>query len=123
VTVMRHQAPYPDALAAVLGEISYWPGWSFRLGNLGRHAGAEGLTLTITVETIDAYDHTKPYTVTHHFWVPPESWNRRSWELWLLEQIMNVHWHEAMEAFTVAGRRPFHAGHGGGWSPYRVTPL
>jgi hypothetical protein len=123
MTQMRQTAPFPADLAALVGEISYKPGWSFTLRDCGRHAGAEGLTLIVSVETVDSYDHGKPYTVTHYMWVPPESYNRRAWSRWLLEQILMVERHEALENFAVNGKRLFAPGHGGGDSPYYVSPL
>jgi len=120
---MQHVAPFPDALAAVVERAAYWPGWSFALGDLGRQAGAHGLTLTITVETTDAYHPGVPYTVTHHFWVPPESYDEHAWSRWLFDRIGAVELHERMEAFTVGGVRPFPPGHGGGRDPYHALPV
>ena len=121
--LMRCEAPYPDALADVVADLRFWPGWSFTLHDLGRHEGAHGLTLTIAVQTIDAYDHTESYLVTHHFWVPPESWDCATWAAWVLDRIMDVHWHETAEAFNLLGERPFAPGHGGGTSPYRPATV
>lgn len=120
---MRQVAPYPDDLAAVVAELVFWPGWSFRLEDCGRHAGAHGLTLIIAVETVDAYAKDRPYTVTHYFWVPAESYGRATWARWVLARIMDVHWHESAEAFELDGTRPFAPGHGGGFSPYYVSPI
>ena len=51
---MRQVAPYPDDLAAVVDQVVYRPGWSFRLDpDCGRHAGARGLTLIVQVETVE----------------------------------------------------------------------
>jgi len=119
---MQHVAPFPDALAAVVGQAAYRPGWSFTLGDMGRHAGARGLTLTISVETTDAYHPGEPYTVTHYFWVPPESYDEQAWSRWLFDRIGAVELHERMEAFTVGGVRPFPPGHGGGRDPYHALP-
>jgi len=121
---MRQVAPYPDDLAALVAELKVHDlrKWSFRLEHCGRHAGAEGLTLIVTVETVDAFDPAKPYTVTHYLWVPPESYNRETWARWLFEQVALVDRHELMEGFTVAGKRIFAPGHGGGLSPYYPNP-
>jgi len=118
VSQMRQVAPYPEALAGLLPDVGYWPGWSFRLEDCGRQAGAHGLTLIIAIETKNAYRQDEPYTVTHYRWVPPESYDREAWVRWLFDQIGLVEMHERMEAFTVAGQRPFPPGHGGGHDPY-----
>ena len=118
---MRQVAPYPDDLAAVVDQVVYRPGWSFRLDpDCGRHAGARGLTLIVTVETTNAYAQPEPYTVTHYMWVPPASHDRHGWERWLFDQIGLVELHERMEFLTVDGVRPFAPGHGGGHDPYHA---
>jgi len=122
--LMQQVAPYPQALAEVVAQAAYWPGWSFRLNDdCGRHAGARGLTLIISVETTDAYHPGEPYTVTHYFWVPAESYDRAAWSRWLFDRIGAVELHERMEAFTVGGVRPFPPGHGGGRDPYHALPV
>src|SRR5436190_947437 len=120
---MRQVAPYPDELARLVEELTYRPGWSFTLADCGRHAGARGLTLIVAVDTVNSYEHAEPYTVTHYLWVPPESYGRQAWARWLLEQILLVQRHEAMENFAIAGDRLFAPGHGGGHSPYYISPL
>jgi hypothetical protein len=119
---LRQVAPYPVELAALVEQVSYRPGWSFRLEECGRHAGAHGLTLIVSVETVDSYHHDRPYTVTHYMWVPPESYNRAAWSRWLFDQIVLVERHEAMENFAIGGKRIFKPGHGGGHSPYYPLP-
>lgn len=118
--VMRQVAPYPEALAeAVAGlTIADQRKWSFRLEHCGRHAGAEGLTLIVTLETVDALNPPEPYVVTHYLWVPAESYDKQTWARWLLDQVVKVDRHELMEGFAVDGVRLFAPGHGGGKSPY-----
>jgi hypothetical protein len=124
VALMRQVAPYPDDLAAVVAEAGYRPGWSFRLDpDCGRHAGARGLTLIISVETVDAYAPGEPFTVTHPRWVPPEPYGRAAWARWLFDQIALVELHERMEFFTIGGQHPFPPGHGGGDDPYHSLPV
>ena len=120
---MRQVAPYPDELAVLVDQLTLADPrrWSFRLDpDCGRHAGARGLTLIISVETVDAFNPGQPYTVTHYMWVPPASHDRRGWARWLLEQILLVDRHEIMEGFAVAGERLFAPGHGGGHDPYHA---
>jgi hypothetical protein len=121
---MHHVAPYPAALADVVADAGYWPGWSFELSdNEERHAGSRGLCLIIKVDTRNAYRLDEPYTVRHVIAVPPFSHDHASWARWLFDRIGDVELHERMEAFTVAGERPFRPGHGGGHDPYHaLTP-
>jgi hypothetical protein len=105
---------YPEELPGVVATAAAWPGWSFRL----EQVPLKGLCLIVAVDTTDAYNPGEPYTVTHYFPVPPESHNARCWARWVLERILLVQRHEAMEAFTVAGERLFPPGHGGGHDPY-----
>lgn len=125
MTQMRQVAPFPDELAALVAELTVADkrGWSFELKDCGRHAGAHGLTLLVTIDTVDAFNPGVPYTVTHYFWVPPESYDRAAWARWLLEQCLMADRHELMEGFAIGGQRLFAPGHGGGHSPYYVSPL
>ena len=122
---MRQVAPYPAELAELVGQLTVADprGWAFRLEDCGRHAGAAGLTLIVSVRTTDSLNPAEPYTVTHYLWVPPESYDRAAWARWLLEQVLLVDRHEIMEGFAIDGHRIFAPGHGGGHSPYYVDPL
>ena len=105
-----------DVLERLVGQIGFMPGWSFELRI---DPGDRGLCLVVTLETVDFYDPAHPpYSVTHWLFVPPATHDERSWSRWLLEQILLVQRHEAMEAFTIDGERPFPPGHGGGNDPY-----
>jgi len=117
---MTQTAPFPEALEAVLSGLTFMPGWTFELRDAPRHAGAYGLTLIIAIETVDAYEpDTHPsFLATHYLSVPPMSYDYRNWARWVLEQILLVQRHEAMEAFLVNGERLFAPGHGGGNDNY-----
>ena len=116
---MTQVAPFPVELESVINELDFkLPGWSFELRDVPRHAGAHGLALVITIKTVDTYNPDKPFTVTHPLPVPPASHDKRNWARWVLEMILLVQRHEAMEAFVVNGERPFPPGHGGGHDPY-----
>lgn len=119
---MHQEAPYPEELADLVSRISYKPGWEFELADMPRHAGAFGLTLSITAITIDSDPPHKVYTVKHYFWVPAESYDYNSWSRWLLEQVFKVEHHEAMEFFRIDNDRPYAPGHGGGNNPYYAIP-
>jgi hypothetical protein len=101
-------------LERLVGQAGFMPGWSFEL----RDTPDRGLRLVVTVQTTDAYDPGVPYEVKHWLAVPSETHNERCWSRWLLEQCLLVQRHEAMEAFTINGVRPFPPGHGGGDDPY-----
>ena len=116
--MMNQRAPFPVELESVVANLEFMPGWTFELKEVAWHAGSQGLALVITLETVNSYDPDKPYTVTHPIPVPPRSHDKHNWSRWVLEQILLVQRHEAMESFVVDGERPFPPGHGGGHDPY-----
>ncbi len=52
--------------------------------------------------------------------VPPAAFDRRSWQRWLLDQILLIERHEACEFFRVDGDRAYAPHHGPGNDPYIV---
>lgn len=118
------EAPYPLDLLQLVDALGYRPGWSFRLVDAhDRGQGSFGLTLIITVHTVNSYDHDQPTVVNHLMPVPPAAYDRRSWQRWLLEQILLVERHEACEFFSVAGDKPYAPSHGPGNDPYIVREV
>jgi hypothetical protein len=126
---MGQQALYPHILAALVRIVRYKKGWSFWLGDLDRGQNSAGLTLTIQVATTNSYEPHAPLVVNHYFIVPAAAYNLRSWQRWLLSQIMLVELHEAMEFFTVPlgdigtpeyENKPYAPHHGPGEDPYTV---
>lgn len=138
---MRQQAPDPGALAELVGQVRYRPGWTVRLEDIDRGQGSAGLTLVITTCGYDAYnpDRGESYRVNHYMPVPPAAYDARSWRRWLFEQYLLVERHEAMEFFaltetgdwmTASGEhvterttRPYSPNHGPGNDPYIVAEL
>jgi len=120
---MRQVAPYPTDLADLVERCAYRPGWLVTLSDIDRSQGSEGLTLIITTVGFDTYhpENGETYRVNHYFPVPPASYNRRSWQWWLFQQFLLVEQHEAMEFFTVDGKRPYAPMHGPGNDPYLIT--
>lgn len=119
------EAPYPSELEGLVSQLSYRPGWEFKLAHIDRGQGSKGLTLIITTCGYDTYhpergDH---YRVNHYMLVPPASYNRRSWRNWLFEQLLLVEKHECMEFFAIGGQRPYAPLHGPGNDPYLVAEL
>lgn len=117
---MRQEAPFPDVLAEMVAELTYKRGWVFSLEDLDRGQGSRGLTLCILITTPNSYNPDELRRVMHYMIVPPAAYDRRSWQRWLLEQILLVEQHEACEFFTVAGDKPYAPHHGPGNNPYTI---
>lgn len=120
--VNQQTAPYPHELADLVSKCSYRPHWHLRLvDDYDRGQGCSGLTLIITVDTQDTYEPHGPVRVLHLFPVPPAAYNRESWASWLMESVLLVEQHEAMEWLVIDGVRPYAPNHGPGWNPYLIT--
>jgi hypothetical protein len=120
---MRQIAPLPKPLYELVDEFSYKAGWRVTLDDVDRGQGSEGLTLCILIETPNSYNHDELRRVMHYMPVPPAAYNRRSWQRWLLEQILAVERHEACEFFEVGGTKPYAPNHGPGNDPYVIVEL
>lgn len=142
MTSVTQESPYPSELEDLVNRLRYRPGWEFSLANKNRGQGSVGLTLIITTCGYDSYhpDRGETYRVNHYMPVPPASFNRRSWQNWLFEQLLLVERHECAEFFALwpvhddgqwfaptppAGEdpvlaRPFAPAHGPGNDPYMV---
>lgn len=120
--LLRQEAPYPHELADLVSQLSYRPGWRFRLAHIDRGQDSEGLTLIITTRGYNAYRPAdgENYRVNHYMPVPPAAYNRRSWANWLFECLLDVEKHECMEFFSLDGERPMAPAHGPGNDPYLV---
>lgn len=122
---MVQTAPYPVILRDLVARCTYRPGWTVRLyGNAyERDTGCEGLTLSITTDTVNSYHPEQSIHVQHLFIVPAATYNEQSWRRWLFERFLDVEKHETMEFFTIDGVKPFAANHGPGFDPYQVREL
>lgn len=129
---MRQAAPDPAPLSYLVDRLSYRPGWTFRLADIDRGQGSEGLTLIITTRGFDSYhpDRGENYRVNHYMPVPPAAYDARSWQRWLFDQLLLVERHEAMEFFAVHDSpgsehavRPYAPSHGPGSDPYIVREV
>ena len=110
-------------LEALVAEVSYKPGWTFELWDGERHGehyiGSSGLTLSIRAQVENSVSGDT--TGVHHIMpIPPATWDRRTWERWVLDQILLVERHEAMEFYRVGSRTPFFPSHGAGSDPYEI---
>lgn len=123
-------APYPLPLAELVAHLRLDPGWTVRLledaeRDTGSPEQGHGMTLSITTVSFDTYhpERGREYRVRHDFAVPPATYNRQSWQRWLLERYFDVLRHEGMEFFQVDGERPYAPNHGPGNDPYQVREL
>lgn len=120
----RQLAPDPVELRDLVDKLVYRNDWTFTLeDDLDRGQGSRGLTLVIHIITDDGYHPEKRRGVIHYFIVPAASYNRSSWQRWLLDQCLLVEQHEACEFFTVDGVKPFAPLHGPGNDPYTIREL
>ena len=121
---MLQVAPWPVALAELVESWRYRPGWTARLvDEYPRDEGTCGLTLVITADTVNSYDHDQPVQINHLFIVPAATYDRRSWRRWLFERCCDVDRHEAAEFFEVDGEKPYAPSHGPGYDPYLVREV
>ncbi len=123
MSAMHQEAPFPQALADLVGRLEYKDRWQFTLEDLDRSQGSKGLTLCILITTPDSYNHDKLRSVMHYMLVPPAAFDERSWRRWLLDQILLVERHEACEFFTISGDKPYAPSHGPGNDPYLIREV
>lgn len=125
---MRNHQEGPDhalaALQAVVREVTYKPGWKLWLDDFYRptehYAGSAGTTLCIAATVPDSTRPGETTKVEHWMAVPPTSWDRHEWERWVLDQLILVETHEAMEFYAVDGVKLFFPSHGPGRNPYVI---
>lgn len=120
---MRNRQVGPDVsvLADLVRGLSYKPGWSFKLEEISRRWGSEGLTLSIGATVPNSLNPTEGTSVLHLMPVPPSAWDRESWTRWLFDQILLVERHEAMEFFQIDDMRPYFPEHGEGCNFYTIA--
>jgi hypothetical protein len=120
----RGPANAATALAEAVASVTYKDGWSVRLEYIHRptehYAGSEGLTLIIRAVVPNSVKPGETTYVEHWMAVPPTSWQRASWIRWILDQIILVETHEAMEFYKVDGKMPYFPSHGPGHDPYAI---
>lgn len=119
---MTQQAPYPHVLKELVDAMEYRPNWEFSLEHVDRGQGSAGLTLKVLTAGLNTYhpERGETYRVWHYMPVPPAAYDRRSWQRWLLEQLLLIERHETCEFFQIAGERPYAPHHGPGNDPYIV---
>jgi hypothetical protein len=123
-TVMNtNEAPFPFELQELVRSLRYRPGWTFSLDHIDRGQGSKGLTFVVTTSVYDTYAPDQPMRVAHYMPVPPASFDRGSWQRWMLDQLLEIEVHEACEFFQIDGGRPFAPNHGPGRNPYTIREL
>lgn len=122
---MTQQALFPFNLEQLVRDLHYKDGWNFRLSanDYNRGQGSNGLTLVIQLRTYNSYPPHQPMVVNHLFPVPPAAYDDRSWQRWLLDQILLVEQHEACEFFQIGDEHPYAPSHGPGNNPYLIREI
>lgn len=116
----KQEAPFPSDLHDLVEKFSYKKNWQVTLEVVDRGQGSIGLTLCILIETPNSYNHDQTRRVMHYMVVPAASYNRQSWQRWLLDQVLLVERHEACEFFEIDGVKVFAPNHGPGFDPYTI---
>lgn len=123
---MRSRQLGPDKATAVLAglvpRITYKPGWTFELREIDRGQGCEGLTLCIGATVKDSTTDGQ-VSILHLMPVLPAAYDEDTWLGWILEQVLLVEQHEAMEFLKVDGDAPYFPEHAPGRNPYTVTRI
>lgn len=108
-----------DLLCRIVAETRCKPNWSFRIVD---EDGA--LRLVIRVESVDNFDHDRPFTVDHYHPVPITTYNEKTWRRWIFDRCVGVEIHEVGENLRFGDGahecRPFLPTHGPGEDPYVV---
>lgn len=138
-------APWPDDLEQLVAELDYNEAWQFTLRERDDrdyapddheriHPIAGGTTLDVVIAHRNSYPPHEQRHTGFTFPVPPVTWNRDNWMLWLFDRISEIEQHERMEHFRLVhqppaeliGRadplveRPFAPLHGPGNDPNRL---
>lgn len=118
--LMWQTAPYPMNLQSIVDETGY-KDWSLNLGYYEREVGGEGLTLRIRFAAVDncSPDGAVVFLI-HDFEVPARVFDDETWSEWVFDCCMLAERHEAMEAFTIAGKRVFFPEHNATSDMYRT---
>lgn len=122
--IMHQHAPFPTELEVLVQALRYKPGFEFVLEHdLERGQGSQGLTLIIQATVPNSLNPASTTTVNHLFIVPAASYNRASWQRWLLDRVLDVETHEACEFFRVDDERVYAPHHSEGEDPYVIWQI
>lgn len=109
-------------LANVVNRVTYKPNWRIWLEEIDRGQGCGGLTLMIAA-TVKNSNADGDVDILHLMPVIPAAYDEETWTRWVLDQILLVERHEALEFFKVDGEAPFFPEHGPGRDPYTVAQI
>jgi hypothetical protein len=109
-----------DVLEDLVDRVTYKPGWTFELREISRGQGCEGLTLMIGATVQNSFGG-DDISVLHLMPVPPAAYDEATWKRWVLDQILLVEKHEALEFYRVDGDQPFFPNHDPGKDPYAIV--
>jgi hypothetical protein len=98
VTEPPVRQPRADELRALLGTLTYKPGWTFLVDQT-----TYMLRLVATMSVPNSYPPHQMMPVTLNIAVPAHG----DLQGWLFEQIMQVEAHEVREWFRISGRLPY----------------
>lgn len=98
-------------LPALVGSLTYKPGWTFKLG------GPLGRSLCVFATTPDSNDPARTRTTQHMFPIPVLA-DEAAAVRWVFDRRLDCELHEAGEFFRVAGYRPYLPNHQDEGSPY-----
>lgn len=111
-----------QVLAEVVSRIRYKPGWTFELAEIDRGQGSEGLTLMIGATVPNSIDD-GAVGILHLMPVMPAAYDQETWTRWVMDQILLIEQHEALEWFQVGDARPFFPEHAPGRNPYTIAQV
>lgn len=102
------------SVPALVGRLTYKPGWTFKIGGPG------GRYLCVFATTPDSNNPARQRTTQHMFEIPDQPDDHTA-ARWIFDRLLLVELHEAGEFFTLAGRRPFYPHHQDEGSPYDLV--
>lgn len=108
----------PPGLRELVESYEYKPGWTFWLGVFSEDGEERALAFYAVSDTENSMDPTKRIRVRHEFLVPPASYNRDTWAVWINDRVGDVEMHERNEFSRFNGVREFAPHHGNGENPY-----
>lgn len=116
---------WPPELVLLVAGCTYRPGWRVALEQVPEPVAGltcpTGPCLAVYTATVDAQDPSRPHNARHLFPVPPLPYSRSAWQRWLLERLIDVERHEAMEFLRIDGAQPYVPEHQAGVDLYVVA--
>lgn len=108
----------PPGLRDLIKNIEYKPGWMFYMSPFVEDGEERAYAFYVISDTEDSLRPGKRIRIRHEFLIPPASYNRNSWAVWLKDRIGDVEMHERNEFLQFGGVREFAPHHSNGENPY-----